>query len=91
MFTSRCGVRCDQCERFGYLCKGCIHMEKPYWGGICEVKNCVEKKGLDHCGQCDTFPCALLISMGAEQGFDPTKKIAQCKRWNEEELEVKTN
>lgn len=86
MYSSRCGVRCDLCERKETVhCKGCIHMEKPFWGGICKVKQCVEEKGLHHCGQCAQFPCAVLSNMGVEQGFDPSIKIAQCKCWRDEE------
>lgn len=56
MFTSRCGVRCDVCERKEQVhCKGCTNMVKPFWNGECGVKTCVEEKKLDHCGQCDTF------------------------------------
>lgn len=85
MFTSRCGVRCDLCERRGTLCNGCTNMEKPFWGGVCEVKACVETKGYDHCGQCSAFPCKMLSHMGVEQGFDPQIKITQCRLWHEEE------
>lgn len=88
MFTSRCGVRCDLCERKEAVhCKGCINMTNPFWGGVCEVKSCVENKQLDHCGQCPTFPCAMLASMGVDQGFDPQPKIAQCRLWHEEEMQ----
>ena len=48
MFSSRCGVRCDLCERKEAVhCRGCIHMDKPFWGGVCEVKSCVESKHLE--------------------------------------------
>ena len=87
MFSSRCGVRCDLCERKEAVhCLGCIHMDKPFWGGVCEVKSCVESKHLDHCGQCDIFPCSLLSNMGVKEGFDPSIKIAQCRVWRNEEL-----
>ncbi len=86
MFESRCGVRCNVCEgREAVSCKGCIEMEKPFWGGECPVKSCCEDKALGHCGQCADFPCAVLSTMGAEEGFDPAPKIAQCRKWAEEE------
>lgn len=89
MYTSRCGVRCDLCERREKgICKGCTHMLKPFWGGVCEVKSCVETKKLDHCGQCSDFPCDVLSHMGIEQGFDPQVKITQCQRWLTEEREM---
>ena len=56
-------------------------MDKPFWGGKCEVKSCCEEKHLNHCGECSEFPCKMLSTMGVEQGFDPKPKIEQCKRW----------
>lgn len=85
MYESRCGVRCAVCERKEAVhCKGCPNMERPFWGGVCEVKACCEQKGLPFCGKCDAFPCGMLSDMGKEQGFDPQLKIEQCRRWLEE-------
>lgn len=82
MNQSRCGVCCDSCDRKQAVhCKDCIHMEAPFWGGICHVKSCCESKGLDHCGVCENFPCDMLSSMGVEEGFDPEPKLAQCRIW----------
>ena len=52
MIESRCGILCSQCsyrEQTG--CKGCVNIEKPFWGEGCPVKSCCEAKG-EHCGQC---------------------------------------
>lgn len=85
MFESRCGVCCLRCARKEKVnCRGCLEMEKPFWGGDCAVKRCCEEKRLDHCGQCAAFPCQLLSSMGAEQGFDPAPKLAQLRVWAQE-------
>lgn len=82
MFESRCGVRCNSCERKERVnCKGCINMEAPFWGGVCQVKTCCETRGLNHCGECGAFPCAMLSTMGIEEGFDPAPKLAQCRKW----------
>jgi len=32
----------------------------------------------------ELFPCEMLFNMGKEQGFDPTIKIAQCRKWIQE-------
>ncbi|MCB7319038.1 DUF3795 domain-containing protein [Lacrimispora sp. 210928-DFI.3.58] len=85
MFESRCGVCCNSCTRKEAVgCRGCLHMEKPFWGGKCPVKSCCEGRGLDHCGLCPDFPCEVLSGMGKDQGFDPGPKIAQCRKWAEE-------
>lgn len=82
MFESRCGVDCSQCERkTDVSCRGCIYMDKPFWGSPCGVKSCCEEKGLNHCGQCREFPCEMLATMGVDQGFDPKPKLENCKAW----------
>lgn len=83
MFESRCGILCKECpyrEQMGY--KGCIQIEKPFWGEACPVKSCCEAKAHDHCGQCDDFPCTLLhqFAYDKDQG-DDGKRIDQCKKW----------
>jgi hypothetical protein len=85
MYQSRCGVCCDECTRKESVnCKGCINMDAPFWGGICEVKACCETKSLNHCGECDAFPCDTLSTMGVAEGYDPTPKIEQCRKWAKE-------
>jgi len=83
MVESRCGILCGQCDyREQMNCKGCIQIEKPFWGESCPVKSCCESKATDHCGLCPDFPCALLqkFSFDKEQG-DDGKRIEQCKQW----------
>ena len=82
MCTSRCGVPCDTCQRKEAAhCLGCCQMEKPFWGGVCEIKSCCESKGLHHCGECRSFPCVLATNHGREQGFDPAPRLENCRRW----------
>lgn len=82
MFESRCGVCCDSCERKESVnCRGCLNMEKPFWGGECSVKTCCEGKKLNHCGECPEFPCEMLATMGVSEGFDPTPKLEKCREW----------
>lgn len=85
MYQSRCGVCCDECTRKEKVnCKGCINMKGPFWGGTCEVKSCCEAKNLNHCGECESFPCHMLSTMGVEAGYDPEPRIEQCRKWAEE-------
>lgn len=82
MYQSRCGVCCVECERKEKVgCRGCIRMERPFWGGVCGVKKCCEDRKLNHCGECGDFPCQMLSEMGVSEGFDPAPKIEQCRRW----------
>lgn len=84
MFESRCGVCCNSCDRKAEVnCNGCLNIDKPFWGGKCEVKSCCESKGLNHCGECDEFPCDIVASMGIEYGYDPKPRLDNCKKWAE--------
>ena len=85
MIESRCGLLCGECayrEQTG--CKGCVKMEKPFWGERCPVKSCCEAKGCGHCGLCNDFPCGLLnqFAYDEKQG-DHGKRIEQCRAWAE--------
>ncbi len=82
MFESRCGVLCNSCERKEMVkCKGCVNIEKPFWGGECGVKACCEDKKLKHCGVCESFPCDMLSSMGKEFGYDPAPRLEALRKW----------
>jgi len=83
---SRCGLACGEC---GYGketgCVGCVDMEAPPWGEACPVKDCCEKTGLEHCGLCDGFPCALLNSFAyhEEQG-DDGQRLENLREWRKQ-------
>ena len=82
MYESRCGICCESCGRREEVkCKGCLNMKKTFWGGECEVKTCCESKTLNHCGECPEFPCDITKNMGKEQGYDPTPRLDNCRKW----------
>lgn len=83
MIKSRCGILCGECNyREQMNCKGCVQIEKPFWGESCPLKSCCEDKKHEHCGQCNDFPCDLLkqFAFDEKQG-DGGKRIEQCKKW----------
>lgn len=85
MFESRCGILCSECsyrEQMG--CKGCVSIDKPFWGESCLLKSCCEDKSHGHCGECNDFPCDLLnqFAYDKEQG-DDGKRIGQCRAWRD--------
>ncbi|EEG72769.1 DUF3795 domain-containing protein [[Clostridium] hylemonae] len=85
MYESRCGICCSDCERKEEVsCSGCTNMEKPFWGGDCKVKSCCEGKGINHCGECEQFPCEMEANMGKDAGFDPAPRLESCRRWRGE-------
>ena len=85
MIKSRCGIVCkpEECkEAFGVDCPGCLHISKPIWGDSCPVKDCCEGKKLNHCGECEEFPCETLNSFAFdEEHGDNGAMIDQCKEW----------
>lgn len=88
MTESRCGILCSTCTYRQHTgCKGCVQMDKPFWGESCPVKACCESKGCTHCGGCMAFPCDLLkqFAYDKEQG-DNGERIRQCSAWKEEEI-----
>lgn len=88
MIESRCGILCSESEyREQVNCKGCVSIQKPFWGEACPLKSCCEAKGHEHCGQCVDFPCDMLtqFSYDKEQG-DDGKRIEQCRKWNLERV-----
>lgn len=85
MNDSRCGILCSECGfKEQMSCKGCITIDKPFWGESCPVKACCEGREKDHCGQCSEFPCAMLNQMAYDENQgDCGKRIEQCKKWSE--------
>ena len=83
MIESRCGILCGECGyRESMGCKGCVNIEKPFWGDACPVKSCCEGKGLENCGMCEAFPCELLNSFAYDKEHgDDGKRITQCRKW----------
>lgn len=85
MIESRCGLLCSTCSyRESTGCKGCVNIDKPFWGDSCPVKACCESKTLGHCGQCQSFVCQQLhtFAFDPKQGDNGTR-IEQCKVWSE--------
>ena len=85
MIESRCGILCSTCGfRESMGCKGCVEIDKPFWGESCPVKSCCEGKDRAHCGQCEAFPCEQLTAFAydKEQG-DNGARLEQCRKWRE--------
>lgn len=65
-----CGIYCGNCPFLGQKCKGCGYLDgKPFWtsqlpSGVCPLHDCCRnKKGFEHCGQCDEFPCKAFLDL----------------------------
>lgn len=68
MIESRCGINCSTCNyKEETNCPGCMASEGKMFWGECELAKCSIDKNLDHCGQCNDFPCPLLTRFS----YDP--------------------
>ena len=60
-----CGVYCGACPAFDKTCKGCgsdDRQQKRTSKFSCKLRRCCfEVKDVDHCFQCDEYPCAKLL------------------------------
>lgn len=53
-------------------------------GEGCPVKSCVEEKKLQHCGECETFPCELAKAFAYdEKQGDGGERLKTCRCWKE--------
>lgn len=68
--AAACGLYCGDCEFYPEKCAGCGHIDgKPFWAAeygmvYCALYNCcVNRSGLEHCGECIDFPCEIFTSL----------------------------
>ncbi|HEX2954765.1 MAG TPA: DUF3795 domain-containing protein, partial [Bacillota bacterium] len=78
-----CGLSCAECDmKEKNQCNGCIATEgHPFHGG-CEIAECVKKKNLQFCGECEHLPCEIIsrYSNDEEHGDHPKgARIERCK------------
>lgn len=65
---SYCGIDCAACTyRETQRCKTCKPYKGDIWHGSCRVAKCCIEKNLEDCGQCDSFPCRLLIDFSYDE------------------------
>jgi hypothetical protein len=43
-------------------CLGCKSDKTAGWCAKCNIKTCAVEKGIDSCGECDSFPCEKLTA-----------------------------
>jgi Protein of unknown function (DUF3795) len=58
-----CGLDCGTCEhREKTGCPGCRAAAGTMFWGECDLAMCCIDKGIEHCAQCDDFPCPHLMA-----------------------------
>ena len=63
-----CGMNCMVCyfhHKRKKPCNGCLcgDVNKTERCRLCEIKNCVQKKGFIYCFKCDEFPCKRIKNL----------------------------
>lgn len=86
MIDSRCGLHCTGCGwKESHGCGGCIETMGQPFHGKCPIAICCQDKGLMHCGECDTIPCAKLYAysyLDPEHGDKPQgARVEACRHW----------
>lgn len=86
LLAAPCGLYCGECGLRGRLCEGCGNVSgKPFWTERFEMEACpiyacaVTKHGLEHCGECEEFPCETFTSLR-----DPSMSDEEYRKslWN---------
>ena len=70
---SACGLNCGLCPRYhtagASKCPGCSGDGFSKKHPTCGVLSCSQRKGLEYCYQCDTFPCQKYDGAGEFDSF----------------------
>lgn len=80
-----CGTYCLACDwKEKMNCKGCkAHASKVFWGE-CKIAACAIEKKLNHCGECDSVPCGILVNAynDPEHG-DDGERLRNLMSWRD--------
>jgi hypothetical protein len=69
----------------GPYCSGCRGDRSVHWSANCWILHCcADDKGLDHCYQCDAFPCPRL-EMWADGSQEYTQALERLHVMREEQ------
>jgi len=89
----RCGIDCEKCQyREPRNCPGCHATDGTLYWGECDVAKCCIGRDLEHCGQCQEFPCKTLNDYACDPTHgDQGRRIANLREWNEKGYEAWRN
>ncbi len=81
---STCGLDCAACSFYlDKSCAGCRAVApegKCVWGGRCDLYDCVAGKRLDHCAQCEKFPCDTLKEWASGEGSERIQNLIDLRK-----------
>ncbi len=86
MQMAPCGIDCNNCDLQPEQCDGCHTRSDHQWCGDCAMRVCcIFERGLDHCAQCDDFPCAHIAAFDADRWPHHSAAVAHLRALREAE------
>ena len=65
------------------VCKGCLGPLDVHWSPDCEMMMCAREKSLNHCFECEDFPCALVEKFATDGMEHHIRAVEDSKRMKE--------
>jgi hypothetical protein len=97
-YLAPCGAYCGTCKFLNREetpnCSGCGSQEGLLFWGNCKVYACAEEHRVNHCGDCEAFPCDLFVdqydpSHGPKSAFTRAGLLAYRKKaGNQKYIEI---
>ncbi|MDE6149705.1 MAG: DUF3795 domain-containing protein [Ruminococcus sp.] len=77
---SRCGIDCNNCKyKTEMNCAGCKEIQGNVFWGKCDLYACIEKKNIEHCGKCNSFPCKMIKEWASKENPERIKNLYSIK------------
>lgn len=64
-------------------CEGCKGPLNAHWSSDCKMLLCAKNKGLQHCFQCEDFPCATVNEFTSDGVSHHKRTVENAKRMKE--------
>lgn len=70
------------------ICDGCNSTGKDVvqFNPGCETRKCVMEKKLEHCGYCDSYPCAIFPAEPSQEELHQKIDVERQWTWEDEKL-----
>ena len=69
-------------------CDGCRGPLDVHWSSECKMMLCARKRGLQHCFQCDDFPCTSVNEFSSDGISHHKRTVENSKRMKEIGIEA---
>jgi len=70
------------------ICQGCLGPLDVHWSPDCEMMLCAREKSLEHCFECEDFPCSHVEKFATDGLEHHRRAVENSKRMKEIGLEA---